>query len=259
MTTTSIAACLGGDFLIQALHREHRHFPAAVDAAGLMAWDDLNKLLATQRPEPPRMRLHQGGPPLHVGDYTEPVTTRRHTVWRRLQPAELHAHLADGASLVLDCVDKMHRPLVRLVEDMERTLRTRVQANLHASWTAAEGFGVHWDDHDTIVVQLDGSKHWLLLAEQLDAADRPLHQGHGRPGLRAHDVEPGERLLTGGGANPCPERGAQRSPVPCPVASQGTTRFLVRDRDDLGLGQLVVLADHALDDLTDLQLAYLAH
>lgn len=178
MTTTSIAACLGGDFLAQALHREHRHFPAAVDVAGLMTWDDLNKLLATQRLEPPRMRLHHGGPPLHIGDYTEPVTTRRHTVWRRLQPAELHARLADGASLVLDSVDEMHRPLARLAEDIERALRTRIQANLYASWTGTEGFGVHWDDHDTIVVQLDGSKHWRLYGT---TRPYPLHRDVEQP------------------------------------------------------------------------------
>ncbi|MFF2132913.1 JmjC domain-containing protein [Streptomyces olivochromogenes] len=162
MTTTSIAACLGGEFLAQALHRDFWHFPGAVDVAGLMTWGELDKLLATHRLEPPRMRLHRDGAPLQVTSYTEPVTTRRHTVWRRLQPAELHARLADGASLVLDSVDEIHRPIARLAEDIERVLRSRVQANLYASWTATEGFGVHWDDHDTVVVQLDGSKRWRL-------------------------------------------------------------------------------------------------
>ncbi len=33
-----------------------------------------------------------------------------------------------------------------------------MQANLYASWTSTEGFGVHWDDHYTVVVQLDGAK-----------------------------------------------------------------------------------------------------
>ncbi|MFC9931884.1 JmjC domain-containing protein [Streptomyces sp. NPDC127190] len=52
--------------------------------------------------------------------------------------------------------------LARLVEAIERELRTRVQANLYASWTSTEGFGIHWDDHDTIVVQLDGAKRWRI-------------------------------------------------------------------------------------------------
>ncbi|MEU9581003.1 JmjC domain-containing protein [Streptomyces chilikensis] len=178
MTTTSIAACLGGAFPAQALHREYRHFPQALDVTGLMTWNDLNKLLTSQRLEPPRIRLHRGGPPLNVGEYTEPVTTRRHTVWRRLHPAELHARLADGASLVLDSVDEMHRPVARLAEDIERTLRTRVQTNLYASWTGTEGFGIHWDDHDTVIVQLDGSKHWRLYGT---TRPHPLHRDVEQP------------------------------------------------------------------------------
>jgi hypothetical protein len=162
MTDLSIAACLGEDFLAQALHREHRHLPGALDVAGLMTWDDLNHILASHRLEPPRMRLSRDGETLLVGGYTAPVATRRHTVWHRLHPAELHARLIEGASLALDSVDELHPPLARLCEAIERKLSTRVQANLYASWTSTEGFGVHWDDHDTVIVQLDGAKRWRI-------------------------------------------------------------------------------------------------
>ncbi|MDX2993364.1 ribosomal protein uL16 3-hydroxylase [Streptomyces scabiei] len=162
MTHTSIAVCLGEDFLAQALHREYRHVPGALDVAGLMSWDDLNQILAAHRLEPPRMRLSRDGETLLVGGYTTPVATRRHTVWHRLHPAELHARLKEGASLALDSVDELHPPIARLCEAIERELRTRVQANLYASWSATEGFGVHWDDHDTVIVQLEGAKRWRI-------------------------------------------------------------------------------------------------
>ncbi|MFE9354893.1 JmjC domain-containing protein [Streptomyces olivaceoviridis] len=108
------------------------------------------------------MRLSREGKTLLVGGYTTPVATRRHTVWHRLHPAEPHTRLKEGASLALDSVDELHPPIARLCEAIERELRTRVQANLYASWTSTEGFGVHWDDHDTIVVQLDGAKRWRI-------------------------------------------------------------------------------------------------
>ncbi|MGW4735150.1 JmjC domain-containing protein [Streptomyces shenzhenensis] len=162
MTDVSIAACLGEDFLAQALHREYRHVPGALDVAGLMTWDDLNQILAGHRLQPPRMRLSRDGETLLVGGYTAPVATRRHTVWHRLHPAELHARLQEGASLALDSVDELHPPIARLAEAIERELRTRVQANLYASWTSTGGFGVHWDDHDTVIVQLDGAKRWRI-------------------------------------------------------------------------------------------------
>ncbi|MFE9813171.1 JmjC domain-containing protein [Streptomyces sp. NPDC005548] len=162
MTDLSIAACLGEDFLAQALHREYRHIPGALDITGMMTWDDLNHILATHRLEPPRLRLSSNGETLLIGGYTTPVATRRHTVWHRLHPAELHARLTEGASLALDSVDEIHPPLARLAEALERDLHTRVQANLYASWTSTEGFGIHWDDHDTVVVQLDGAKRWRI-------------------------------------------------------------------------------------------------
>ncbi len=113
----------------------------------LMTWDDLNQILAAHRLEPPSMRLSCDGETLLVGCYTTPVATRRHTVWHRLHPAELHARLLEGASLALDSVDELHPPIARLCEAIERELHTRVQANLYASWSATEGFGIHWDDH----------------------------------------------------------------------------------------------------------------
>jgi hypothetical protein len=39
------------------------------------------------------MRLSRDGETLLVGGYTTPVATRRHTVWHRLPPAELHTRL----------------------------------------------------------------------------------------------------------------------------------------------------------------------
>ncbi|MFI1294386.1 hypothetical protein ACH4VM_39505 [Streptomyces sp. NPDC020792] len=85
--------------------RQADHF-GRVDVAGLMTWDDLNHILGSHRLEPPRMLLSRDGETLMVGGYTTPVATRRHTVWHRLHPAELHARLKEGASLALGSVQR---------------------------------------------------------------------------------------------------------------------------------------------------------
>ncbi|UGQ14860.1 cupin domain-containing protein [Yinghuangia sp. ASG 101] len=164
MTSVSIAERLGGDeFLAQALSREHRHVPGVHhDVAGLLSWDDLNLIVACHRMEPPRMRLSADGDMLPLHRYSRPVTTRRNTVWHQVHPAELHARLAEGATLVLDAVDELHPPLGAFADELARFLRTRVQVNAYASFTGTEGFGTHWDDHDTLVVQLEGAKRWRV-------------------------------------------------------------------------------------------------
>ncbi|UIX31723.1 cupin domain-containing protein [Streptomyces sp. GQFP] len=164
MSPLNLAAHLGQDeFLAQVLHRRYRHIPAAIPHPGeLITWDDVNTILATHRLEPPRFRLSANGEMLPAHRYTAPVTTRRHTVWQRVHPAELHARLAEGASLVIDAVDELHPPIGRAAMELEQWLRTGVQTNLYASFTAREGFGVHWDDHDVVVIQIDGTKRWKL-------------------------------------------------------------------------------------------------
>lgn len=56
---------------------------------------------------------------------------------------------------------------------LERRLHTGVQVNAYASWTSREGFGVHWDDHDVIVVQVSGVKRWRVYGPTRLA---PLHR-----------------------------------------------------------------------------------
>ncbi|MFK0287987.1 cupin domain-containing protein [Streptomyces sp. NPDC090499] len=94
-------------------------------------------------------------------------------MWQRVHPAELHQRLAEGASLVIDQVDHLHEPVGDLAAELESWLRAPVQVNLYASWTAAEGFGTQWDDHDVVVVQAEGAKRWRLFGP---TRHMPLHR-----------------------------------------------------------------------------------
>ena len=177
MTTEhfSVAQRLGGDaFLARSFGRSFKVAPGdAASVAGLISWDDVNEILARHRLESPRFRLAVDGQPVPPHLYTLPTVTRRSTVWQRLQPAALHEQLAAGATLVLDAVDELHPHLHTLAAELEGWLRTACQINLYASWTETEGFGTHWDDHDVVVVQLDGAKRWWLFGPTRTA---PMHR-----------------------------------------------------------------------------------
>ncbi|MCX4540380.1 cupin domain-containing protein [Streptomyces sp. NBC_01565] len=170
LDAASWAGRLGGDtFLAQTYHRSYAHFPGTADTAGLFSWDDLNRIIATQRLEPPRLRLSADGEMVPLHRYAIPTTNRRAVTWSRIQPADFHAQLKDGASLVLDAVEKIHPAVGVAAEGLERFLGTSVQANAYASWTDREGFGLHWDDHDVVVVQVHGSKRWRLYGSTREA------------------------------------------------------------------------------------------
>jgi hypothetical protein len=180
LSPLNLAVRLGQDeFLTQALHRRYRYVPEAIKAPeALISWDALNDILATHRLDPPRLRLSVDGDMLPQYRYTVPVVTRRRTVWQRTRPAELHRRLAEGASLVVDAIDELHLPVGRAAAELERWLMTGVQTNLYASWTPREGFGTHWDDHDVLVIQVDGAKRWKLYGATRVA---PMHKDTSEP------------------------------------------------------------------------------
>ncbi|MGW1196292.1 cupin domain-containing protein [Streptomyces sp. NPDC002536] len=163
MTAISSAVrSLGGSFPAEAFGRTYRLWPHIGDFSDLFTWDDLNEIIARHRLEPPRLRLFNDGHQVPPHAYTHPVVSKRHTVWHRVEPDNLHRRLKDGASLVLDAVDALHPGVEDLATALERRFRTDVQVNLYASWTSKEGFGIHWDDHDVVVLQLEGAKRWKI-------------------------------------------------------------------------------------------------
>jgi hypothetical protein len=40
-----------------------------------------------------------------------------------------------------------------------------LQVNAYAAWGDERGFGCHWDNHDVLVLQVSGRKHWLIKSE----------------------------------------------------------------------------------------------
>ncbi len=173
MSADLISGRLGGDqFPAQVLGRTHRRYAAntdqAADFADLLTWADFNRLLATRRLDAPRMRL-SAGQTVDVGAYTRLQTYRRMPNWNATVPHLFHAQLREGATLVVDAIDEMHPPINNLAAELEAWLHTRVQVNAYASWTAKEGFGVHWDDHDVIVVQVSGRKRWRIYGTTREA------------------------------------------------------------------------------------------
>ena len=153
---------VGRDALTTRLSEEFVFADLGEDAVRtLFTLEDLNHVLATCAPEPPRLRLHREGSPVPLDRYTETGTATREAR-RIVRPEALYKELRGGSSLVLDGVDRMHPAVGDAADDLMRLVRERAQANLYLIWGDSRGFDTHWDDHDTMIVQLAGSKHWQV-------------------------------------------------------------------------------------------------
>ncbi len=129
--------------------------------SGLLPWSDVNRILRQHRLDVPRLRVVQDGRPIPAESF---LTYRAGKSSRiaRIRPVELTAKLRDGATLIIDSVDELQEPVTRLSENFEQVLRARIQVNMYAGWRTSRGFDLHWDDHDVIVLQIAGRKHWKV-------------------------------------------------------------------------------------------------
>jgi hypothetical protein len=164
----------------------------------LLGWRDLNRILADHRLEPPRLRLARDGVPVGEEQYARRQASRRGFTYPVLEPVRLREQLRDGATLVLDGVDQLHPPVRELAAGLERELGERVQVNLYASFHERKGFGLHWDDHDVLVLQAAGRKRWRVygmtrryplhrdLAEPAEPAGEPVWEGFLEAGTLLH-------------------------------------------------------------------------
>jgi hypothetical protein len=159
--------CRGEEFLASSWGKTYKHirgWPGKFTR--LLPWHELNEILRRHRLDFPRLRLMRDGRRVAVASYIRNATNlRRRTSIPRLLPAELTGHLRAGATLILDAVDELYRPIEELAEGLEFIFHEHVQVNMYAGWQTSRGFDLHWDDHDVFILQVTGRKLWRIYGE----------------------------------------------------------------------------------------------
>jgi ribosomal protein L16 Arg81 hydroxylase len=128
----------------------------------LFSWDEVNRIICQHRLAPPQIRLSQER---KSSDELAFIKRRFSSTGNPIYHVDiplLYSLLRDGASLVLDAVDEMSSAVTDLCENVGRDLSCQLSVNAYATWGTEPGFGLHWDDHDLFVVQIEGSKRWKL-------------------------------------------------------------------------------------------------
>jgi ribosomal protein L16 Arg81 hydroxylase len=79
---------------------------------------------------------------------------------------------ADGYTIVLDGVERYVRPIALLCQSIEVELNFPTQVNAYITPPGSQGLVPHYDDHDVLILQIQGSKIWHLY----NGANVPLHE-----------------------------------------------------------------------------------
>jgi bifunctional lysine-specific demethylase and histidyl-hydroxylase NO66 len=163
----------------------------------LLSEADVERLVCSTAIRYPAFRLVREGRQLSVGEYT------RHVSWRppftkTVDVPRVLAEWEAGATIVLQALHVSWHPVAVFCRLLEESLGNAVQANAYYTPRGSQGFAVHHDTHDVLVLQVAGEKRWLVYEPLLEL---PLkHQRYsaalGEHGDPTHDVvlQPGDTL-----------------------------------------------------------------
>ena len=79
---------------------------------------------------------------------------------------------ADGFTIVVDGVERYVRAIASLAHSIEVELNFPTQVNAYITPPGSRGLVPHYDDHDVLILQIQGSKIWHLY----DATEMPPHE-----------------------------------------------------------------------------------
>lgn len=146
----------------------------------LLPWRTINTLFSINRFGPGQIRV------VRASNDASPALYRDPADWSRLKLDALQALAAQGVSVVVHDIDKLV-PAVAAVSAMaERHLRSLTWVNAYLTFRQAAALQPHWDEHDVLVLQVQGRKRWRSHGFGSD------HQARGHTFVREQDAGPVE-------------------------------------------------------------------
>ena len=85
-----------------------------------------------------------------------------------IDPDRASALFASGCTINLVGVHRFSPSAMALNREMEMLFRCAINPNVYLTPAGNQGFSVHYDTHDTLIVQIEGSKLWRLYGSPVE-------------------------------------------------------------------------------------------
>lgn len=128
----------------------------------LASLDDLDRMVASLGLHASNLRMVKDGAPLPPANYTTTPPAKEGAIEARVSPALVYERFSEGATIVLEAMHRYWQPFTDFCRDLEIAFGHRLQVNAYITPPASRGFAVHRDNHDVFVLQISGSKHWIV-------------------------------------------------------------------------------------------------
>jgi bifunctional lysine-specific demethylase and histidyl-hydroxylase NO66 len=160
----------------------------------LLSEADVERLVCSTAIRYPGFRLVRDGRQLGVAEFTSDVSWRP-PFTNVVDVPRVLAEWEAGATIVLQALHVSWHALAVFCRLLEDALGHGVQANAYYTPRGSQGFAVHHDTHDVLVLQVAGEKRWRVYEPVLEL---PLKHQRYSPSLGEHGEPTHELLLHAG-------------------------------------------------------------
>ncbi|MEQ1490862.1 MAG: cupin domain-containing protein [Terricaulis sp.] len=166
------------DFFARIYEREALivHHDEPERFAGLISLDDIDRIVTTLDLREGQLALADASSHVDADEYVDAAD-----FIDRGAVADLYRR---GATIVLNQAHQFDPALARLCRGLEHTFSAHVQTNIYLTPANAQGFRTHYDNHDVLVIQVEGEKAWRLY-------DMPIEAPYRGEGFEPGQFEPG--------------------------------------------------------------------
>ncbi|MFF5387737.1 cupin domain-containing protein [Streptomyces sp. NPDC013012] len=133
----------------------------AGDFSDLFSASAVDELVSRRGLRTPFLRVAKNGSTLPESAFTSSGGVGA-TVADQLDDTALWRSFADGATLVLQALQRTWEPVADLASRLGTELGHPVQANAYVTPPQNRGFDAHYDVHDVFVLQIAGTKRWIV-------------------------------------------------------------------------------------------------
>ncbi|MFD6295829.1 cupin domain-containing protein [Streptomyces sp. NPDC060235] len=121
----------------------------------------VDELISRRGLRTPFLRVAKDGAAFPESSFTSSAGVGA-TIADQLDDTALWRAFAGGATLVLQALHRTWEPMADLVSALSEELGHPVQANAYVTPPQNRGFDAHYDVHDVFILQVEGSKRWVI-------------------------------------------------------------------------------------------------
>ncbi len=155
----------------------------------LLSFTEMDRVISTMGLQHPEVNVTKSDGNITPADFAYETG--------QIDPVRVNQLFADGATVILSGLHERLPRLARYCRAMEAAMSARVQTNIYMTPPGNQGFNPHYDSHDVLVLQVQGTKEWRVYGTpiELPLQDQGFERGMdvGEEVMRFM-LEPGDTL-----------------------------------------------------------------